>query len=490
MFEAISAKLNATIGKLVGRRRLTESNIRDAMREIRVALLEADVNLQVTRDFIGRVTEKAVGEDVIKGVEPGQQIVKIVHDELVDLMGPVDPTIPMAATPPTIIMLAGLQGGGKTTSTGKLAKLLVSKGHHPLMVAADMRRPAAIEQLKILGQQLEIPVYAEPIGTPAVAVCKKAKVHAKKNGLDVVILDTQGRLHVDEALMDEVREIERVVQPHQVYFVCDAMTGQDSVNSAKEFNDALELDGVILTKMDGDARGGAALSVKAVTGKPIKFIGVGEKLDGLEEFHADRMAGRILGMGDVVGLVEKAQAAIDQDEAKKMQEKLLKAEFTLADWQKQLQHLKKMGPLKDVMSMIPGMGSQMQGMEMPEGELKQVEGMINSMTPDEREHPDIIDAGRRRRIARGSGVAPPEVNALLKQYWFMRDFMKKAGRGGLFSGRRNLNEMMAELGQVGQPGFKLPGMKKLTGANKRRVGLDASFGRKRRKPPKKKRKKR
>jgi len=489
MFESIAERLQATFGKLVGRRRLTEANVRDAAREIRVALLEADVNLQVVRDFVGRVTEQALGEDVIKGVEPGQQIVKIVHDELVALMGPVDPTIPLAATPPTVIMLAGLQGGGKTTCTAKLAKRLAGEGHHPLMVAADLRRPAAIEQLKVLGGQIDVPVYAEALGTPAVVVCRNARKYAAAHGQDVVLLDTQGRLHVDGEMMDELRQIERDVQPHQVYFVCDAMTGQDAVNSAREFNEALELDGVILTKMDGDARGGAAMSIKAVTGKPIKFIGVGEKLDRLEAFHPDRMAGRILGFGDVVGLVERAQAAIDEEQAKKMQEKLLKAEFTLQDWLDQLQHVRKMGPLKEVMSLIPGLGSQIKQMEMPEAEFGQVEAMIRSMTPAERADPDLIDASRRVRIAKGSGTGPADVNSLLKQYWFMRDFMKKAGRGGLFSGRKNLGEAMAELSQVGQPGFKLPGRKRRRGRPRRRVDPGTQVSRKRSKRPKPKRRK-
>jgi signal recognition particle subunit SRP54 len=489
MFERITAKLSETLGKLAGRHRLTEANIQDAMREIRVALLDADVNLQVARDFIARVTQKAVGEDVVKGVEPGQQIVKIVYDELVALMGPVDPTIPMAGTPPTILMLAGLQGGGKTTCCAKLARLMVGKGRQPLLVAADMRRPAAIQQLQVLGQQLNVPVHAEPLGTPAVKVCQNAKKFAQKNGRDVVILDTQGRLHVDQELMDEVKEIERVVQPHQVYFVCDAMTGQDAVNSAKEFNAALELDGVILTKLDGDARGGAALSIKAVTGKPIKFIGVGEKLDRLEEFHPDRMAGRILGMGDVVSLVEKAQQAIDQEEARKMQETLLKGEFTLQNWLDQLQKVRKMGPIKDLLAMMPGLGSQMGQMEMPEEELSQVEAMIRSMTPDERSHPEIVDGNpsRRQRIARGSGVNPTQVSGLLKQYWFMRDFMKRAGRSGIFGRRGGLQEMMTELGQMGQPGFKFPGHKKLRLKPRRRVEPPPPPPGKRSKRPKPKR---
>ena len=489
MFESISERLQATFGKLLGRRRLTEANIRDALREIRVALLEADVNLEVVRDFIERVTQQALGEQVIKGVEPAQQIVKIVHDEMVLLMGPVDPAIPMAATPPTVIMLAGLHGGGKTTCAAKLAVRLLGQGHHPLLVAADLRRPAAIEQLQVLGRQIDVPVYAEDLATPAVTVCQRGRSHAKENGLDVVILDTQGRLHVDREMMDELRQIERDVKPHQVYFVCDAMTGQDAVNSAREFNEALELDAVILTKMDGDARGGAAMSVKAVTGKPIKFIGVGEKVDRLEEFHPDRMAGRILGFGDVVSLVERAQAAIDQEEARKMQEKVLKAEFTLADFKKSLENLRKMGPLKEVMSLIPGLGSQIKQMEMPETEFAQVEAMINSMTPEERTDPDLIDASRRVRIARGSGTNPADISGLLKQYWFMRDLMKRAGRGGLFSGRKNLSEAMAELSQVSQPGFRLPGRKKLRGRPRRRVGGATPVPRKRPRKPKPKRRK-
>jgi len=423
MFESLSKSLGEALRKLRGRGRLTEDNIKEGLREVRIALLEADVSYKVVKDFIQKVTERAVGEQVIKSVTPGQQIVKIVHDELVSLMGPVDSSIPFASQGITVIMLAGLQGSGKTTTSAKLAKLLQSKGRHPLLVAADVIRPAAIEQLKILGQQLNIPVYSEQ-GSRAPKICQNALKHAEQTGRDVAILDTQGRLHVDAEMMAEVREIAEKVKPHQIFLVCDAMTGQDAVNSAAEFNRQLELTGVILTKLDGDARGGAALSVKAVTGKPIKFVGVGEKLDRLEEFHPDRMASRILGMGDVVTLVEKAQLAIDEEKAEELEKKIRKDQLSLDDFLDQLQQVKKMGPLKEILSMIPGLGSKMEGVQVDEGQLKRVEAIIRSMTPEERAKPDLVDHSRRHRIAKGSGTATHDVNQLLKQFRQMRKTLK------------------------------------------------------------------
>ena len=426
MFEAISEKLGAVLKRLSGKGILTERNIAEAMDEVRLALLEADVNLKVVKDFVESVSKKAVGEKVLRSISPGQQVIKIVYEELVRLMGPVEPGVPHPAVP-TVIMLAGLQGSGKTTTAAKLASYLLHKGRRAMLVAADVQRPAAIEQLKILGEQLGVEVFSREGSPPD--ICVKAIERAKLVGTGDVILDTAGRLHIDEEMMKEVREIARRTSPHQVYLVCDAMTGQDAVTSAKAFNDQLSLDGVILTKLDGDARGGAALSVKAVTGKPIKFVGVGEKLDKLEEFHPDRMANRILGMGDVVTLVEKAQENIDAAEALKMQEKLLKAEFTFEDFLKQLGMMRKMGSLKDILSMIPGLGSQAGALNISDDELTRVEAIIRSMTPQERRRPELIDPSRRLRIAKGSGSAPEDVSGLLKQFRQMRDLMRAMGSG-------------------------------------------------------------
>jgi len=428
MFETISQKLEGVFNVFRRNARLTEKNIREGMRQVRTALLEADVNLNVVREFTRKVTERATGEDVVRSVSPTQQIVKIVHDELVALMGPVDHAIPFAEKPPTVIMLAGLQGSGKTTMAGKLAKYLSAKGHRPMLVGADVKRPAAIEQIRVLGSQVDVPVHAEVGGDP-VRICEKSIKEARKQDRDVVILDTAGRLHIDEEMMEEAKQIAKRTTPDQVYLVCDAMTGQDAVNSADRFNRTLELDGIILTKMDGDARGGAALSVKAVTGKAIKFVGVGEKLDRLEEFHPDRMADRILGMGDVVTLVERAQEQVDLEEAKKLQEKIAKAELNLNDFLKQLQQIRKMGPLKELMSMIPGVGKQMKGLDIDDRELTSIEAIIRSMTPEERTRPEIIDGSRRMRIARGSGSDPSDVSGLLKQFKQMRQMMKRFGAG-------------------------------------------------------------
>ena len=434
MFESISKSLNDVFKKFRSKGMLTEDNIKEGLREVRMALLEADVSFKVVRDFIKAVTERAIGQDVIKSVSPGQQIVKIVNDELVRLMGPTDPSIPYNDNGVTVIMLCGLQGSGKTTTAGKLAKYIRKQGRRPMLVAADTQRPAAIDQLKVLGDQLDVPVFSEPTFTPP-AICKMSIRNAETNGCDVVILDTAGRLHIDDALMAELRQIDKKVSPQLKLLVADAMTGQDAVNSAKEFNDQLDIDGVILTKLDGDARGGAALSIKAVTGKPIKFVGVGEKLDRLEEFHADRMAGRILGMADVVGFVEKAQETIDQEQAQEIQKRLLKGKFTFDDFLNQLQQVKKMGPLQDLLSMV-GLGGMPGVDEMGENELPRLEATIRSMTPEERRHPETINGSRRRRIAEGSGNEIQDVNALLKQFKQMRKMMKglgkkkKRGRGG------------------------------------------------------------
>ncbi len=438
MFESISKSLESVFSKLRGKGRLTEGNIADGLREVRTALLEADVNYKVVKEFIERVTQRSVGEDVIKSVTPGQQIVKIVHDEIEQLMGPVDSTIPFANGEPTVIMLVGLQGSGKTTTAGKLAKLVQSKGRKPMLVAADVQRPAAIEQLKILGQQFNIPVYSEQ-GVRPVKICQRALNHASGNGLDVLILDTAGRLHIDQELMAELKEIKEKLKPHQVYFVCDSMTGQDAVNSAKAFNEQLGFDGVILSKLDGDARGGAALSIKAITGKPIKFVGTGEKLDRIEEFHPERMASRILGMGDVVSFVERAQQAITLEEAGKLERKLMEDSLTLEDFLSHLQQVKKMGPIKELLGMIPGIGSKMQNMEVDEGQMKRVEAIIRSMTIEERVCPDIIHGSRKQRIARGSGTNTQEINLLLKQFKQMKRMFKQIGSGKMpFPGGRKL----------------------------------------------------
>lgn len=423
MFEAIANSLEGIFGKLRGKGRLTESNIKDGLHEVRLALLEADVNYKVVKDFIQHVTERAVGEEVIKSIAPGQQIIKIVHDELIKLMGESDTAIPFKDDEPTIIMLVGLQGSGKTTTAGKLAKTILSKGRKPLLVAADIQRPAAIDQLKILGQQLDVPVYFESASQP-VKICKNSVAHARTNTQDVVIFDTAGRLHIDDELMFELKEIKQKLEPHQIYFVCDSMTGQDAVNSAKEFNAQLGFDGVILTKLDGDTRGGAALSIRAVTGKPIKFVGIGEKLDRLEEFHPDRMASRILGMGDVVSLVERAQQAIDLEEAQKLSRKIQDDTLSLDDFLMQLQQIKKMGPIKEVLGMIPGLGNKLDGLDVDEKHLQRVEAIIRSMTIEERSSPDMVNGSRRQRVANGSGTTVQDVNQLLKQFRSMKKMIK------------------------------------------------------------------
>ncbi len=426
MFESITGNFETIFNKMRGRGRLSEQNIQDGLREVRVALLEADTNYKVVKDFIKKVTEKAVGEEVLKSVTPGQQIVKIVETEMANLMGPGDSTIKYVDGDITVIMLAGLQGSGKTTTAGKLANMILSKGKSPLLVAADVQRPAAIEQLKVIGKQLNIPVYSEK-GSSPLKICKWAMKRAFLDKHNVVILDTAGRLHVDEELMLELNQIKKQIKPTQVFFVCDSMTGQDAVNSAKEFHSQLNFDGVILTKLDGDTRGGAALSIKAVTGKPIKFVGVGEKLDKLEEFHPDRMASRILGMGDVVTLVEKAQLAIDEKEAEKLEKKIKDNTLTLDDFLSQLQQVRKMGSMKDILGMIPGMGKKMKGMDVDENQLKRVEAIIRSMTLEERMNPEKIEGSRRNRISHGSGTNSQDVSQLLKQFKQMKKMFRSLG---------------------------------------------------------------
>ncbi len=424
MLEELTSRLEATFRRLRGYGKLTEKNIEDSLKEIRRALLEADVNYKVVKDFIASVQKKAVGEEVLRSVTPGQMVVKIVHDEMVRLLGGTTATIKTAGIPPTIIMLAGLQGSGKTTFAAKLAKYLQKKNRKPMLVAADVYRPAAIQQLKILGRSIDVPVYEEGAGDP-VKIAFNAISAARQQMRDTIIIDTAGRLHIDEQMMEELVRIKNRVRPHEILFVADGMTGQDAVNTAQQFAERLNFDGVVLTKMDGDARGGAALSIKAITGKPIKFIGVGEKLDEVEQFHPDRMASRILGMGDVVTLVEKAQETIDREKAEKFEKKLRKAEFDLEDFLEQLQQIKKMGPLDSLLKMIPGVSSQLKNVQVDDRNLIRVEAIINSMTREERRNPKILNGSRRKRIAMGSGTRVQDVNQLIRQFEQMKKMMKQ-----------------------------------------------------------------
>ncbi|NYE58203.1 signal recognition particle protein [Carboxydothermus ferrireducens] len=427
VFENLSNKLQEVFKKLKGKGRLTEEDVNLALREVRIALLEADVNFQVVKDFIAKVKEKAVGHEVLESLTPGQQVIKIVHEELINLMGKTNAKLNDAGSPPTIIMLVGLQGAGKTTTAAKLAYLLKKQGKKPLLVAADVYRPAAIKQLQVLGDSIDVPVFTMGEQSP-VDIAKASINFAKSNLKNYVIIDTAGRLHINEELMDELKKIKDVVHPHEILLVVDAMTGQDAVNVAKSFNDELGLTGVILTKLDGDTKGGAALSVKAVTGCPIKFAGMGEKIENLEPFYPDRMASRILGMGDVLTLIEKAKEALDAEKAQKMQEKLKSREFDLEDFLDSMQQIKKMGPLEQLLGMIPGMGKvkDIAGM-VDEKELKHIEAIIYSMTPEERRKPEIIDGSRKKRIAKGSGTSIQEVNRLLKQFEQMKKLMKQFG---------------------------------------------------------------
>ncbi len=440
MFEHISERFSSIFDKLRWGGKLTEDNIREGLREVRLALLEADVNVQVVKDFIERATSKAIGIQVVAGVQPGQQVVQVVHDELIALMGESDSEIPFAKHGPTVILMAGLQGSGKTTTCAKLARLLVENGKRPLLVAADIQRPAAIEQLQVLGQQLQVPVFSKA-GLKPPQLCAEAVAFALSDARDVVILDTAGRLHVDDDLMQEIAEVHAKTKPHQTYLVVDAMTGQDAVNSARVFNDRLPLDGVVMTKLDGDARGGAIVSLRAVIGKPIKFVGVGEKLDALQPFHPDRMARRILGMGDILSFVEKAQGAVDEKQAKQLEERILKNKFDLADFQTQLAAIQKMGSIKDLLGLIPGVGAKFANFNLDESIFNRYSAMIGSMTGKERARPELIDMSRRRRIAHGSGTSTNDVQALLKQFDQMRKMMGKMG---------DINEMAAKLPAEGE----------------------------------------
>jgi signal recognition particle subunit SRP54 len=427
MFEELTIKFESIFKKLTGRGKLTESNIQDALKEVRRALLEADVNYKVVKGFIESVKVKALGEKVLSSITPGQQFVKIVYDELTSLLGSKSQEVKFSSIPPTVWMLVGLQGSGKTTACGKLAKFYRKKGRRPLLVAADVQRPAAVEQLKILGKNIDIPVFSS--NQNPVKICEDSVEEAKDKGFDLMIIDTAGRLHIDEHLMDELRQIKKKVEPEEVLLITDAMTGQDAVNIASSFEEKVGLDGIFLTKLDGDARGGAALSIKAVCGKPIKFIGVGEQLDALELFYPDRMASRILGMGDVVSLVEKAQEAISLEEAEKLEKKLRKESLTLDDFYQQLQQIKKMGSLDSILGMIPGLGAKaLKGLSFDEKALTKVEAMINSMTKEERRKPQIIDGSRKKRIALGSGAKIQEVNSLLKQFFMMQKMVKNISK--------------------------------------------------------------
>lgn len=476
MFEGIMRGIGDAIKNLRGKGRITEANIQDGLKQVRTALLEADVNFNVANEFIERVKTQALGQQVLRSLDPSEQIIKIIYEELVHLMkGDAEKPEPMfhlAKDRPTILMLCGLQGSGKTTTCGKLAMLLRDRfSRRPLMVAADMQRPAAIDQLETLGQQIGIDVYTERYDTPspglAIKVCQNAVNHAKNTAHDVIILDTAGRLHIAEMPMDELRQIDRLVRPDDVFFVCDAMTGQDAVNSAKAFNDALDLNGVILTKLDGDARGGAALSIKHITGVPIKFMGVGEKLNALEEFVPERMAQRIMGQGDVWSIIEKVQrvqADLSQEEIEAQRKKLEKGDFNLNDFRKQFSQMAKMGGMKDIMANMPGMGELIPDNEDPDVAVKRIQGMIDSMTAEERKNPDVIDLSRRRRIAEGSGTEPHDIKQFLNQFEQVRTIMRQIANMSIM----DRIKMVMGMGKAGMlnPGAMIPKQKIGTGHRK------------------------
>lgn len=439
MFENLSERLEGALKQLKGEGRINEINIATTVKEIRRALVDADVNYKIAKEFTDKVKDKAMGEKVLTSVSPGQLMVKIVKDELAELMGGTESEIDLNGKP-TVILIAGLQGSGKTTFSGKLANFLKSKkGRNPLLVAADIYRPAAIDQLKVLGEQIKVPVYSEPDNKDAVSIAQNALTEAKKNGNSVVIIDTAGRLAIDEAMMTEVANVKAAVQPHEILFVVDSMTGQDAVNTAKAFNDRLDFSGVVLTKLDGDTRGGAALSIKYTVDKPIKFVSMGEKLDTLDVFYPERMAQRILGMGDITTLVERAQAQFDEVQAKKLEKKIRANKFDFEDFKEQLGQIKKMGNIKDLLAMIPGVGKAIKDIDISDDAFKGIEAMINSMTPFERNNPDVIDGSRRKRIAKGSGKDIQEVNAFMKQFDQMRQMMGQ------------MNKMKGMM-----PGMKLP----------------------------------
>ena len=444
MFENLSDRLERSFKILKGQGTITEINVAETLKDIRRALLDADVNYKIAKKFTDDVKEKAIGQEVLTAVKPGQLMVKIVKDELAQLMGGTFTDIELTSKP-AVILMSGLQGSGKTTFSGKLANMLKKKkGRHPLLVAGDVYRPAAIDQLKVLGEQIGVPVYSEEGNMDPVKIAKAAIQQAKANGNDVVIVDTAGRLAIDEQMMNEIAAVKKAISPDEILFVVDSMTGQDAVNTAKEFNDRLDFDGVVLTKLDGDTRGGAAISIRAVVEKPIKFVGTGEKLDALDVFHPNRMADRILGMGDIVSLVEKAQEQFDEEEAKRLQKKLAKNTFDFNDFLKQIAQIKKMGNLKDVVGMIPGMGKAMKNMDIDDDAFKHIEAIIYSMTPEERQDPSLISGSRRKRIALGSGTDVPEVNRLLKQFAETRKMMRMVSQG------KNVQRMMSGMQQRGR----------------------------------------
>lgn len=442
MFENLSEKLERSFKLLKGEGKITEINVAETLKEVRKALLDADVNYKIAKNFTDEVKRKALGENVLTAVKPGQMMVKIVHQELVELMGGSMTDIDIKGTP-AVILIAGLQGSGKTTFSGKLANHLKSKkGRQPLLVACDVYRPAAIEQLKVLGSQIDVPVFTEEGNNNPVAIAKAAIAHAKSNSYNVVIIDTAGRLAIDEAMMKEVANIKDAIKPQEILFVVDSMTGQDAVNTAKEFNDKLNFSGVVLTKLDGDTRGGAALSIRSIVDKPIKFVSSGEKMDSLDVFHPERMADRILGMGDIVSLVERAQDQFDADEARKLHKKIAKNQFNFNDFLSQIAQIKKMGNLKDLAGMIPGMNKMMKNIDIDDNAFKGIEAIIHSMTPLERENPDLLNGSRRKRIAMGSGTTVPDVNRLLKQFEETRKMMKTMTGGG-----KNIARMMGNFPQ-------------------------------------------
>ncbi len=459
VFSSLADKLQETFKKLTGKGRLTEADINEAMRTVRMALLEADVSYKVVKDFVARVKERSLGAEILESLTPGQQVVKIVQEELTALMGSENAGINMAPKPPTVIMMAGLQGSGKTTSVAKIANIYKKKHRRPLLVAADIYRPAAIKQLQVLGEQTGIPVFSLGDQVSPVEIAKQAVAHAKANSNDMVLIDTAGRLHIDEALMQELKDIKAAVEPNEILLVVDAMAGQDAVKVAEAFNAQLEIDGLVLTKMDGDTRGGAALSAKAVTGKPIKFVGMGEKLDAMEPFYPDRMASRILGMGDVLTLIEKAQATIDEQHAKELEQKMKSATYTLDDFLDQMGEIRKMGDMKEMLGMIPGLGKKLKDVEIDERELGKVEAIVLSMTPKERQNPGIINASRKQRIAKGSGVQVMQVNRLLKQFDEMKKLMKRFSDNGMLKGDR-VHKPRGKKGKKSKGGGKThrPGM--------------------------------
>ena len=445
VFEVLSEKLQNIVKKMKGSARVTEKDVKAMMREIKLALLEADVSFKVVKDFINSITERAVGQEVLESLTPGQQVVKIVHEELIRLMGSVPAKITYSSAPPSVYMMVGLQGSGKTTTTGKLANYLRKEGKRPLLVACDVYRPAAVKQLQVVGGQLDIPVFEMGTGADPVEIARKAVDHAKSMQFDVVIIDTAGRLHVDEELMDELNRLKETVRPHEILLVVDAMTGQDAVNVATSFNEKLGVDGIILTKLDGDTRGGAALSTRAVTGKPIKFAGLGEKLNDLEPFYPDRMASRILGMGDVLSLIEKAQTAFDEKQAIELEKKMRTASFTLDDFLDQVQQLKKMGPINQLLGMLPGLDAKaLKGANLDEKQFARTVAIVQSMTKQERNNPSILNASRRTRIAEGSGTSVAEVNRLIKQFEDMKKLMKS------LSGSKG-KKLMKGMGGFGRP---------------------------------------